>query len=258
VLQIFSSEGRIGFFAIPGAHMKSLFLTLAILVLLLVPSIAQQPAAAPALQSTYHAATKQQPSANKIWRDLMEGNKRFVAGKPNARQLVGLRKSLAKVQHPNVVVLTCSDSRVPPELLFDQSLGDLFVVRTAGNVADQIGVGSIEYAVEHLGSSVLVVLGHTKCGAVTAACSGDEMPTSNLKAIMEKIDPAVSRARKTGVDGDALVEAAIKENVHQSAKNVLAHSEILRRFMDEGRLTVFEAEYQLDTGEVIRLPGELQ
>jgi len=215
--------------------------------------VAQQPNAAAKPGTAHHRSTAQPaPSAEASWAALMEGNKRFVAGKPKARDLVGLRGSLAKSQHPNVVVLTCSDSRVAPEVLFDQSLGDLFVVRSAGNIADAIGVGSIEYAVEHLGSSVLVILGHTKCGAVTAACSKEKMPTPNLQAIVDKIDPAVSRAGQSG-KGDALIEAAIKENVHQSAKDVLASSEVLRHFAEQGKLTLFEAEYQLDTGEVIRL-----
>lgn len=117
------------------------------------------------------------PSAEAVWADLMEGNERFVSGKTNTVQVVRLRQSLAKGQSPKVVVLACSDSRVAPEILFDKSLGELFVVRSAGNIADAIGVGSIEYAVEHLGSSVLVVLGHEGCGAVSAACSGDKMPT---------------------------------------------------------------------------------
>jgi carbonic anhydrase len=210
-----------------------------------------QTATAPAQQ---HAnATVQPPSADKIWADLMEGNKRFVAGKPQAHDVVSLRNGLTKGQHPNVVVLACSDSRVAPELVFDQNLGDLFVIRAAGNIADAIGVGSIEYALEHLGSSVLVVLGHTKCGAVTAACSGEKMPTSNLQAIVDKIDPAVLQAKKSSPKGDALIEAAVKENVHQSAKDLLTNSEVLRHFKDDGKLTVFEAEYDLTTGEVIRL-----
>ena len=215
--------------------------------------VAQQPEPAAKQESTHHLSTTQPaPSPDAIWAALMDGNKRFVAGKPKARELVGLRGSLAKSQHPNVVVLACSDSRVAPEVVFDQSLGDLFVVRSAGNIADAIGIGSIEYAVEHLGSSVLVILGHTKCGAVTAACSKEKMPTPNLQAIVDKIGPAVSLAGES-TKGDALIEAAIKENVHQSAKDVLASSEVLRHFVKQGKLTLFEAEYQLDTGEVIRL-----
>jgi len=150
--------------------------------------------------STHHMNTTQPvPSPQEIWADLVQGNQRFVAGTPKTRGLVSLRNSLAESQHPKVVVLTCSDSRVSPEVLFDQSLGDLFVVRSAGNIADAIGVGSIEYAVEHLGSSVLVVLGHTRCGAVTAACSKEKMPTPNLQAIFgisPSDTPDTSRARE--------------------------------------------------------------
>jgi len=113
-------------------------------------------------------------------------------------------------------------------------------------------VGSIEYAVEHLGSSVLVVLGHEKCGAVTAACSGDRMPTANLQAMVDKISPAVTRA-KTHARADELVEAAILENVHQSARDVLASSDVLQHFLHDGKLTVFEAVYELGSGKVVHL-----
>jgi len=150
------------------------------------------------------------------------------------------------------MVLSCSDSRVPPELVFDQTLGDLFVVRAAGNIAGPLGLASLEYAFDHLGSTVLVVLGPTKCGAVTAACSGEKMPTPNLQAMVDQIDPAVMKAKHSAT-GDALIEAAIKDNVHQSAMDIVAHSEVLRHAKAEGKLTVIEAEYQLNTGEVIRL-----
>jgi len=220
---------------------------------LLLPSLAiVQHVAAQAEHAAAHTASQTTIAADKIWDDLMEGNRRFVAGKPKAARLVKLRESLAQGQHPKAIVLSCSDSRVPPEILFDQSLGDLFVVRAAGNITDAIGLGSMEYAFEHLGSTVLVVLGHTKCGAVTAACSGDNMPTPNLQAMVDQIRPAVAKV-KDSAKGDALVEMAIKENVHQSARDVLARSEVLRHGKEEGKLTVFEAEYRLDTGEVVRL-----
>ena len=192
------------------------------------------------------------PSAQRIWADLMEGNQRFVSGKPKTVATVSLRQNLATKQSPKVVVLACSDSRVSPEILFDKNLGDLFVVRSAGNVADAIGVGSIEYAVEHLGSSVLVVLGHTGCGAVKAACSGDKTPTANLQAIMDKIMPAVTRA-KTHANADALTEAAIRENVRQSANDVIAGSEALQHSVHDGKLTVFEAVYDLSSGKVVQM-----
>jgi len=126
------------------------------------------------------------------------------------------------------------------------------VVRSAGNVADAIGVGSIEYAVENLGSSVLVVLGHTGCGAVKAACSGDKMPTTNLQAIMDKIMPAVMRA-KTHANTDEFTKAAIQENVRQSANDVIASSEVLQHSVHDGKLIVFEAVYDLNSGKVVPL-----
>ena len=176
--------------------------------------IAQAPPPVPT-QHTSHAPVHAAPSAAEVWDSLMAGNRRFVAGKPQARDLASLRHKLASGQSPKAIILSCSDSRVGPELIFDQSLGDLFVVRTAGNVADAVALGSIEYAVDHLHSTVLVVLGHQKCGAVNAACSGEKMPSPNLDAIVEKIRPAVNQA-KTYAKPDDLVESAIKENVHRA------------------------------------------
>jgi carbonic anhydrase len=198
------------------------------------------------------AAAPAKSGSEAIWSDLMAGNDRYVEGHTKTRSIVPLRQSLAKSQNPKVAVLACSDSRVAPETVFDQSLGDLFVVRSAGNIADAIGVGSMEFAVQHLGSTVIVIIGHTECGAVKAACSGDKMPTANLQAIVDKIDPAVEMA-KGQAKGDNLLDAAIRDNVHQSAKDLLAHSEVLRHMVDEGKISVVEALYHLDTGKVERL-----
>ena len=227
------------------------FRHLAIVVFLCTVVSAQAPAA-----HDHHAPKSPKPSADEIWANLMAGNARFVAGKPHAYALKPLRQKLASGQSPNVIVLSCSDSRVPPELTFDQSLGDLFVVRTAGNVADPVGLGSIEYAVAHIHSPVLVVMGHQKCGAVTAACSGEKMPSTNLDAIMKKIGPAVEEA-KAYAKGDDLLEAAIKENVFQSAKDLQSNSAIIREAVQSGQLKIIEAIYRFDTGEVERLnaPG---
>ena len=214
-------------------------------------SFAQQPAVA--AQPSAHATPAQAlPSADKVWANLVDGNKRFVSGKTRAYSVVPLRAKLASGQQPNVIVLSCSDSRVAPELVFDQSLGDIFVVRTAGNVADPVALGSIEYAVDHIHSPLLVVMGHQKCGAVAAACSGDKMPSVNLQAIVDKIDPAMIQA-KTYAKSDDLIESTVKENVHQSAKDLLANSAIIRDAVKSGKLTVVEAEYELGSGEVIRL-----
>lgn len=231
-------------------------LTYLTIVFLTTFAVAQQPAStAPPAAHHAHAAQPAQ-SPDKIWSDLMTGNKRFVTGKLKQRSVVTVRESLAKSQHPKAMVLSCSDSRVPPEMVFDQTLGDLFVVRAAGNIAGPLGLASMEYAYDHLGSTVLVVLGHTKCGAVTAACSGEKMPTANLQAMVHQIDPAVMKVK--GATGDALIEAAIKENVHESATDILTHSEVLRHAKEQGKLTVIEAEYQLDTGHVVRLDKATQ
>ena len=236
-------------------NMKRCLPVLLILLFSSTFSAAEQPAAlAQTFQPTASVAARQ--SGEQVWADLMEGNQRFVSGQPKPRELVLLRHRLATGQHPRVVILTCSDSRVPPELVFDQNLGDLFVIRAAGNVAGSIELGSIEYAVEHLGSTVLVVLGHEKCGAVTAACSGEKMPTANLQAIMDKIDPAVLQARSYAKP-DALLNASIRENVHRSARDVLANSEVLRSAHEQGKLSVVEAIYRLESGEVERLPSSV-
>jgi len=213
----------------------------------------------PALGQELGALAKHAPDSSsekagpeKIWSTLMQGNRRFMSGKLRAHEIPRERKQLLNGQHPQVVVLTCSDSRVPPELIFDAGLGNLFVVRSAGNVADAIGLGSIEYAVEHLGSSVLVVLGHEKCGAVTAACAGKPAESPNLQTVIDKIEPAVREA-STNSSVNGLVDAAILENVHQSAKDLLVNSTVLRRALKENKLTIFEALYHLETGEVSRL-----
>src|SRR5438477_8182222 len=204
-------------------------------------AVAQQPAA-PAPPAAHHGhAAQLAQSPDKIWLDLMDGNKRFVAGRLKPRAVVAVRESLTKSQHPKATVLSCSDSRVPPELVFDQTLGDLFVVRAAGNIAGPLGLASMEYAFDHLGST----------------CSGEKMPTANLQAMVDQIDPAVKKV-KGSATGDALIEAAIKENVHQGTMDVLAHSEVLRHAKEQGKLTVIEAEYQLDTGEVVRLDKAAQ
>ena len=224
-----------------------------LLLLCLMQSALGQQAIQPAVP--VHAAvsaSSPQPSAEETWADLMEGNRRFVAGKSQARDVVGLRHDLAGAQHPKAIVLACSDSRVAPELLFDKSLGDLFVVRSAGNIADAIGLGSMEYAFDHLGSKLVVVMGHQKCGAVTAACSGSKMPTANLQTIVDRIAPAVAEARPHA-SKDELVEAAVRQNVLQSAKYLLAGSEVLREGVHAGKLEIVEAVYSLDTGEVTML-----
>lgn len=203
-------------------------------------------------QSAGHDASAQTPSADQLWTSLVDGNQRFINGKPSHRDLVSERRSLQKTQHPLVAVLSCSDSRVPPEVVFDQGLGNLFVVRVAGNSSEPTGVGSLEYAVEHLGTVMIVVLGHQSCGAVTAACSGEKMPTPNLEAVAEPIAPSCSVAKQQH-SGEGLVDFAIRDHVRKTASDLLAQSKVLRQAHDEGKLTIVEAYYSLDSGAVTKL-----
>jgi carbonic anhydrase len=190
--------------------------------------------------------------AGKIWTDLVEGNKRFREGKPAARELVERRAELANAQHPQVIVLACSDSRVSPSLIFDKDLGDLFVIRTAGNVADAVALGSIEFAAEYLQSEVLVVLGHQGCGAVAAAASGANVPSSNLESIVAMVRPAIESVQGQA-EGDDLLRLAEQANVRHSASDLLRNSPLLRRKVTDGKLTLIKALYQLTTGQVVRL-----
>jgi carbonic anhydrase len=183
-----------------------------------------------------------------IWADLIAGNKRFVAGRPAPREYPKRRTQLATAQAPKVVVLGCSDSRVSPELIFDKNLGDLFVVRSAGNIADAVCRGSIEFAVEHLGSTVLVVLGHTGCGAVQAACSGGPMPSPDLRAIVDCIRPAC-----ISENGKPVSRLSVEANVRKSAADILANSAIIRKRVEKGVLLIVHAIYDLKSGEVARL-----
>jgi carbonic anhydrase len=235
--------------------MKRTWLIFAALLLVACSSFAQQASNSATSQKEHAAPAAPARSADAIWNDLVAGNKRFMAGKAKSHNVVDLRRKLASGQSPEVIILSCSDSRVSPEIVFDQSLGDLFVVRTAGNIADRVGLGSIEYAVDHIHSPVLVVLGHQKCGAVTAACSGEKMPSVNLEAIVDKIGPAVDTAKKSA-KGDELIESAIKQNVHQSAKDLMSNSEIINDAVKSGKLRIVEAEYELESGEVVRLQSQ--
>lgn len=191
-------------------------------------------------------------AAKAIWANLAKGNQRFVAGKPHSFQQIAARRELTKGQHPQAIVLGCADSRLSPELIFDQNMGDLFVVRTAGNVADPVALGSLEYAAEHLQAKVLIVLGHESCGAVAAAISGDEMPSKNLNAIVSKIQPAFEGSKSCALGGKGGAQC-VELNVARSAKDILAKSPLLREKAEAGELTVIRAVYHLETGEVTRL-----
>lgn len=178
---------------------------------------------------------------------LLDGNKRCIACKQqNPRQDARRRKEVSKGQKPYAVIVGCSDSRIPPELIFDQGLGDLFVVRLAGNIVDTLAMGSIEYAVEHLGTKLIVVLGHGKCGAVTAAAQSADAP-GHVGAILRAIQPAIKKAKT--LPGD-LVENAIRANVSLVAGKIKASKPILAEMVENGKIEIFGAYYNIETGAV--------
>jgi carbonic anhydrase len=193
------------------------------------------------------------PDPTDVAGQLLEGNLRFVAGIPSAHSWNSERAQVTASQHPKAMVLSCSDSRVPPEHVFDQGLGDLFVVRTAGNVADLVAVGSLEYAAEHLGPRLLVVLGHERCGAVTAAASGKKVPSKNLDAVIRRISPSVL-ATAGWAKGPAHIRLAAEMNVGHTADDLLKLSPVLRKLEAEGKIKILRAMYDLDTGRVRPLP----
>jgi carbonic anhydrase len=185
-----------------------------------------------------------------VWQRLMEGNMRFVQGLFQGRNLLDLRHTLTKGQQPEAAVLSCSDSRVPAEIIFDQSLGDLFVVRTAGLVLDPTSIGSLEYAVAHLRVPLLVIKGHEGCGAVTAAVEHPEATEGHIGTIIAQISPAVAQARQAGNHGHELVEAATDIHLKYLEETLLRVSSIIREAVDAGRLEVVVAKYFLHAGQV--------
>jgi carbonic anhydrase len=219
-------------------------ISLSILVLLLAAALAA-PAAATSAGSGI--------STDEALRLLKEGNARYAEDKLKHPRQDQARRALtaAQGQHPLATVLTCSDSRVPAEIIFDQGIGDLFVVRVAGNVAATDEVGSMEYAVDHLATPVVVVLGHTQCGAVTAVVDDTKLPP-NIATLVEPIKPAVDKAREANPQAakDALLKAAITNNVWQALEDMLRLSPIIREKVRDGKARVVGALYDLDSGQV--------
>lgn len=183
---------------------------------------------------------------------LKEGNARFVAGEMIDRDLPEQVSQTADGQYPHAVVLSCIDSRVPPELVFDQGIGDLFTPRVAGNFVNTDILGSMEFATALAGSKLVVVLGHTACGAVTGACDGVEM--GNLTHLLSNLAPAVHQV----TDGDgprdasnpAFVDRVARANVKLTVQHVLDRSPVMRDLVEQGSLMVVGAMYDVKTGEV--------
>ncbi|MBL9140527.1 MAG: carbonic anhydrase [Phycisphaerae bacterium] len=197
---------------------------------------------------------------------LQKASSQFAAGSTDAATLAAGR-SIARVkqtgtegQKPFAAVLTCADSRTPPEIFLAQGVGDLFVVRVAGNVTDTMGLASLEYAVDHLGVPLVVVMGHTRCGAVDAAVKASNVPAAkaepghaaadpgNLGKLVGAIEPAVKAAAREG--GSPILLAAIRQNVRQSMAQLSSRSPVLKREIDSGDLLVVGAVYDVETGAV--------
>lgn len=184
---------------------------------------------------------------------LVQGNARYVGaqalhpGQTAARRI----ETATQGQKPFATIISCADSRVPVELIFDQGIGDIFVVRDAGNVCGPLEIGSTEYAVEHLHTPLVVVLGHTQCGAVSAAVAGGHAPGC-IGALVAKIEPALAAVRhaQPGLKADGLIAATVEANVWQSMRDLIAGSEILREGLAEGKIAVVGAVYNISDGKV--------
>jgi carbonic anhydrase len=179
---------------------------------------------------------------------LKEGNGRYTSGNlQHPGQTAERRTELANTQHPFAAILSCSDSRVPPEIVFDQGLGDLFIVRVAGNVINDEGLGSLEYTVDHLGTRLIVVLGHQSCGAVDAAkktIAAKGKAPGHIQSLVTAIKPAVETTAKDDL------EATIKANVKNVVQALRSSTPILKAEVDSGKIQVIGGYYSLDTGAV--------
>ena len=188
---------------------------------------------------------------------LQEGNKRFVEGKSTYNTNDARRRNeLVDGQTPFAIILGCSDSRVPAEIVFDQGLGNLFVIRIAGNIVAPSQIGSIEFAVETFQTPLVVVLGHTRCGAVAATLNQIRQPqasrSQHLRSILERIRPAVEPLSEIGTDltPEQLLERAIRSNIRMSVNQLRHGSSFLEKIHDSGSLWIVGAEYSLESGEV--------
>jgi carbonic anhydrase len=185
-------------------------------------------------------------SPQQAWDRLKDGNQRFAAEQSENPDVgAARRKELVAGQHPIAAVLCCADSRVPPELLFNQGLGDIFVVRVAGNVSEPFVLGSIDYAVEHLHVPLVVVLGHEKCGAVTAAL-GKDKPEGNLGKLIGQIHVG----KHLPADKEAALAHAVENNARRQAKVLAEQSAVVREHVKEHKLLVVTGVYDLATGKV--------
>lgn len=199
---------------------------------------------------THTKETQQSLTPSKALQFLKEGNKRFVNNLRYNRNLLQQVNETSDGQFPFAIVLSCIDSRTSAELIFDQGLGDVFSVRIAGNVLNDDILGSMEFACNVAGSKLIVVLGHSKCGAVKGACNNVEM--GHLTGLLDKIQPAIENIKADGLKltFDEKVEEVARENVHVQMNEILKRSDILRKMFQEGKIGIAGGMYSVETGEV--------
>ncbi|MGB5831201.1 MAG: carbonic anhydrase family protein [Thiohalocapsa sp.] len=222
------------------------------LLMAATPALAEEPAVDKSY-ITFDRAKQDGMTPDKAFEKLNAGNRRFVEGNMFNRDYQAQAEATAVGQYPFAVVLACLDSRSTPERLFDQGIGDLFVGRVAGNVVDDDMLGSLEFATRLAGAKLIVVMGHTECGAVKGACDGAEL--GHLTSLLEKIKPAVAATPVAeGAVRDStnaeLVYAVTKLNAELQVRDILKRSSIIRELVDQGELKVIPAMHDISTGQV--------
>lgn len=186
-------------------------------------------------------------TADVLWKALQTGNLQYQGGEIEYAHLKAEREAFANKQCPPMIILSCADSRVPPELIFNQSLGSLFIVRAAGNVADEFGLASIEYAISKDWTRLIVVLGHESCGAVEEAMKHEDPPTPSLVALVDRI-------RRSFVSGQVTFKEAVQANARASGAWLTAQSPLIRQAVMDGKVKIIPAYYELASGKVTAIP----
>lgn len=229
--------------------------------LVLAAGCAPQQAAAPVAEPTpvpvtavLTAEAQQALTPDAVLSELKEGNRRFVEGRLTVRDFNAQVAATAGGQHPKAVILSCLDSRVPPEIIFDQGIGDVFVGRVAGNVEDVTMLGSMEFGTRAAGAKLIVVLGHTACGAVKGAADGVEL--GNLTALLADLGPALETARTAAGEApadsknEAFIEAAIVANVRQTMADIKERSPVISEMLASGQIGLVGGVYDLASGRI--------
>ncbi len=200
--------------------------------------------------------------ASEALAQLRAGNQRFASGNPTPHLDYVKRAELLSGQSPKAVIIGCSDSRVPAEIVFDQSLGDLFVIRVAGNIVAPSQIGSVEFAVEQFGTQLVVVLGHSHCGAIKAAIDSmrdpDTQHSRNMRSIVDRITPAIANVilDDQSHSPEGLVALAVRANISYSVSQLRHGSSILEEFVQDSGMQIIGAEYSLESGIVTFIDGQ--